>query len=86
MSNRLRHYRRRDVLVLRMYFSEFSDYEMANHVVEYELNRRITWEPRRRDVDQPVWKHRRRQRNDLTEIFDCARWPNRSGSKLTTAG
>jgi len=74
-------------LVLRRYFSEFSDYEMANHVVEYELNRRITWEPRRRDVDQPVWKHPwgapdGANATIVTEIFDCARWPEQGRVKI----
>jgi hypothetical protein len=34
-----------DVFVMKMFFSELGDYEMNNHVVEYELNRRIGWEP-----------------------------------------
>jgi hypothetical protein len=34
-----------DVFIMRMYFSELGDYEMNNHVVEYELDRRIGWEP-----------------------------------------
>ncbi len=34
-----------DVFVMKMYYSELGDYEMNNHVVEYELDRRISWEP-----------------------------------------
>jgi hypothetical protein len=34
-----------DVFVIKMYYSELGDYEMNNHVVEYELDRRISWEP-----------------------------------------
>ena len=34
-----------DVFVMRMYFSEHGFYEMNNHVVEYEQDRRIAWEP-----------------------------------------
>ena len=34
-----------DVFVMKMYFSHLGDYEMNNHVVEYELDRRIGWEP-----------------------------------------
>ena len=30
---------------MRMYFSHLGDYEMNNHVVEYERDRRIGWEP-----------------------------------------
>jgi hypothetical protein len=72
-----------DVFVLKMYFSELGDYEMANRVVEYELNRRIAWEPRRHDIDEPSWGHRwgfeltpdGAHATIVTEIFDCARWP-----------
>src|ERR1035437_8525161 len=34
-----------DVFAMRMHNDEMGDYEMSNHVVEFELNRRITWEP-----------------------------------------
>jgi len=34
-----------DVFVMKMYFSEIGDYEMNNHVVEFEQDRRIGWEP-----------------------------------------
>jgi hypothetical protein len=34
-----------DVFVMKMYFSHLGDYEMNNHVVEYEPDRRIGWEP-----------------------------------------
>jgi hypothetical protein len=34
-----------DVFVMKMYYSEIGDYEMNNHVVEYEPDRRIGWEP-----------------------------------------
>jgi hypothetical protein len=34
-----------DVFTMRMFFSELGDYEMNNHVVEYEPNLRIAWEP-----------------------------------------
>ena len=34
-----------DVFVMKMYFSHLGDYEMNNHVVEYEQDRRIGWEP-----------------------------------------
>jgi hypothetical protein len=34
-----------DVFVMKMYFSHLGHYEMNNHVVEYELDRRIGWEP-----------------------------------------
>jgi hypothetical protein len=34
-----------DVFVMRMHFAQLGDYEMNNHVVEYEKDRRIGWEP-----------------------------------------
>ena len=34
-----------DVFVMKMYFDELGDYQMINHVVEYEPDRRISWEP-----------------------------------------
>jgi len=34
-----------DVFVMKMYFAHLGDYEMNNHVVEYEQDQRIGWEP-----------------------------------------
>jgi uncharacterized protein YndB with AHSA1/START domain len=34
-----------DVFVMKMFHAPFGDYQMDNHVVEYEPNRRIGWEP-----------------------------------------
>jgi RNA polymerase sigma-70 factor, ECF subfamily len=34
-----------DVFVMKMYFDHLGDYEMNNHVVEFEQDRRIGWEP-----------------------------------------
>jgi hypothetical protein len=34
-----------DVFVMKMYFGELGDYQMINHVVEYEPGQRIGWEP-----------------------------------------
>jgi hypothetical protein len=34
-----------DVFVMQMFFEELGDYQMINHVVEYEPDRRIGWEP-----------------------------------------
>ena len=31
--------------MMKMHFSHLGDYEMNNHVVEYEQDRRIGWEP-----------------------------------------
>ncbi len=34
-----------DAFVIAMHNDEMGDYEMTNHVVEYEPGRRLTWEP-----------------------------------------
>lgn len=34
-----------DTFTMRMHNDEMGDYEMINHVVEYEAGRRIAWEP-----------------------------------------
>jgi uncharacterized protein YndB with AHSA1/START domain len=34
-----------DVFTMKMHNDEMGHYEMRNHVVEYELNRRLVWEP-----------------------------------------
>ena len=34
-----------DVFVMKMYFGEYGEYHMINHVVEFKPERRITWEP-----------------------------------------
>lgn len=34
-----------DVFVMKMYFPHLGDYQMNNHVVEFEQDRRIGWEP-----------------------------------------
>jgi hypothetical protein len=34
-----------DVFVMKMHYPHLGDYEMNNHVVEYEQDRRIGWEP-----------------------------------------
>ncbi len=73
-----------DVFVLKMHLERLGGaYEMANEVVEYEVNRRITWEPRRHDIDEPAGGHRwgfvltpdGPAATMVTEIFDCSRWP-----------
>jgi len=34
-----------DVFVMKMHNAHMGDYEMDNHIVEFEANRRIGWEP-----------------------------------------
>jgi hypothetical protein len=79
-----------DVFVMKMYFSALGDYEMNNHVVDFEPNRRIGWEPaagRGHPEAQPSgdarWGHRWTfdlvpdgpDATVVTEIYDCSRAP-----------
>jgi hypothetical protein len=80
-----------EVFAVRMHNDEMGDYEMSNHVVEFELNRRITWEPvmtaATRPEDQAAigdkadhrWSYQLTpvdERSTLvTETFDCSRSP-----------
>ena len=79
-----------DVFVMKMYFAALGDYEMNNHVVEYERDRLVGWEPAagrgHRDA-VPDGDSRWGQRwayeltpdgpdaTVVTEIYDCARVP-----------
>jgi hypothetical protein len=73
-----------DEFVLKMYLSRLGgDYEMINRVVVFEPGRRITWEPRRHDLDDPaaghLWGFELTPDGDratlVTEVFDCSAWP-----------
>jgi hypothetical protein len=62
-----------DVFVMKMYFSHLGDYEMNNHVVEYEQDRRIGWEP----------AAGRGHPNATPDSPDRARWGQRWSYQLT---
>jgi hypothetical protein len=76
-----------DVFVMRMYFVALGDYEMNNHVVEYERDRRIGWEPEagrgHPGEGGGRWGHRWSYQltpdgpaaTVVTEIYDCSRAP-----------
>jgi Polyketide cyclase / dehydrase and lipid transport len=79
-----------DVFVMKMYFAALGDYEMNNHVVEYEPDRRIGWEPaagRGHPESGPAEDSRWGQRwtyeltpdgpdaTVVTEVYDCSRVP-----------
>jgi len=80
-----------DVFVMRMHNAEMGDYEITNHVVDYELNRRIGWEPvlsgasRADDAQDIGTRNGHRWAYELTasepgvtvvtEIFDCSGSP-----------
>jgi hypothetical protein len=80
-----------DVFVMQMYFAHLGDYQMNNHVVEYEQDRRIGWEPEagRGHPDaasggsESRWGHRWSYQltpdgpdaTVVTEIYDCSQAP-----------
>jgi ADP-ribose pyrophosphatase YjhB (NUDIX family) len=76
-----------DVFAMRMYFPALGHYEMDNHVVEFETDRRIGWEPAagrgHPGQNEARWGHRwsydlRPDGPDatiVTEIYDCSRAP-----------
>jgi uncharacterized protein YndB with AHSA1/START domain len=76
-----------DVFVMKMYYSELGHYEMNNHVVEYEPDRRIGWEPeagRGHPGAGGSWGQRWSfeltpdgpDATIVTEIYDCSRAPD----------
>jgi len=74
-----------DVFEMKMFYEQFGDYVMANHVVEYDVDRRIAWEPERIDVrDDGMWHHRwgfelspdGATATTVTEFYDCTRAPD----------
>jgi hypothetical protein len=80
-----------DVFVMKMYYSQHGDYEMNNHVVEYEPDRRVGWEPEaghgHPDAGEAGagerWGHRWSYEltpdgpdaTMVTELYDCSRAP-----------
>jgi hypothetical protein len=80
-----------DVFTMRMHNDEMGDYEMTNHVVEYELNRRIGWEPVLTAASRPedqadlggrgehCWSYELTPVGPnstlVTETYDCGRSP-----------
>ncbi|MEP7047612.1 MAG: polyketide cyclase [Ilumatobacteraceae bacterium] len=78
-----------DVFVIAMHYSVIGDYEMNNHVVEFEQDRRIGWEPEsgRGHPDQSAsdarWGHRwvydlepdGPDATIVTETYDCSQAP-----------
>ncbi len=88
-----------DVFIMKMHFSELGDYEMNNHVVEYEPDRRIGWEPEAgrghpdaaADQDGSRWGHRwsyelvpdGADATIVTEIYDCSRAPDAARSDMS---
>lgn len=65
-----------DVFVMQMYFPHLGNYEMNNHVVEYQPDRRIGWEP----------EAGRGHPNAASGSSDSARWGQRWSYELTPDG
>jgi hypothetical protein len=65
-----------DVFVMKMYYPHLGDYEMNNHVVEYEQDRRIGWEP----------EAGRGHPNAVPDSPESARWGQRWSYQLTPDG
>ena len=80
-----------DVFVMKMNNDQFGDYEMTSHVVEYEPDRLIAWEPimsgaAREEVKANIgfktehrWTYELASAADgstlVTETYDCSRAP-----------
>jgi hypothetical protein len=85
-----------DVFVMQMYYSRLGDYQMDNHVVEFEPDRRIGWEPvaghGHPDQGTPSarWGHRWSFELEpdgpaatvVTEIYDCSQVPEAESAQL----
>jgi hypothetical protein len=75
-----------DVFIMNMHFHALGDYQMNNHVVEFEPNRCISWEPvagaGHPNIGTRVghrWGFRLSpdgpDATDVTEIYDCSSAP-----------
>jgi hypothetical protein len=65
-----------DVFIMKMYYSELGDYEMNNHVVEYQQDRAIGWEP----------EAGRGHPNSAPDSQEAARWGHRWSYQLAPDG
>lgn len=74
-----------DVFVMNMHHSRLGDYESDNHVVEFEPDRRIAWEPAPPGASADSrWRHRWTYQltpdgpdaTIVTESYDCSRAPD----------
>lgn len=80
-----------DVFVMKMFYGPHGDYQMNNHVVEYEEDRRVGWEPQAglghpsadEGDDGEAWGQRWSYEltpdgpdaTIVTELYDCSRAP-----------
>lgn len=77
------------IFTMKMYFEQHGDYQMDNHVVAFEQDRLITWEPESgaghpdKDADSSRWGHRWSYRLEpdgpdatvVIESYDCSTVP-----------
>jgi hypothetical protein len=85
-----------DVFVMAMRSSKWGDYEINNHVVQYDADRLIAWEPHagngHPEADLPRHGHRWTYRlapdgpdaTVVTETYDCSRAPRRLQLDVST--
>ena len=89
-------------LKLNQWYEAHGDYEMINHIVEFEPDRLIGWEPQAGNGHPAHGAGGRRERwghrwsyqltpdgpgaTIVTESYDCSRRRRTSGSACTTAG
>jgi hypothetical protein len=85
-----------DLFVMRMHDPRIGDFEMNNHVVEYENGRRIGWEPENGrghpgagEPDKGRWRRWSFELTPdgpdatmVTEIYDCSRAPEDARAEL----
>jgi hypothetical protein len=85
-----------DTFVMQMHYSALGDYEMINHVVEFEPDRRIAWEPEagrnHPDAGQPHSRWGQRWGYTLepdgaaatvvTETYDCSSIPEQERATM----
>jgi 8-oxo-dGTP pyrophosphatase MutT (NUDIX family) len=83
-----------DVFAMRMHFPALGDYEMENHVVAFERDRRIGWEPvagrGHPEQGEPARGHRWSYEllpdgpdaTIVTETYDCSRVPEAARSSV----
>jgi uncharacterized protein YndB with AHSA1/START domain len=75
-----------DVFIMNMFFHVFGEYQMDNHVVEFEQDRRVIWEPQAGAGHPNVgtrmghrWGYQLEPDGDdatiVTEFYDCSRAP-----------
>jgi hypothetical protein len=71
-----------DVFEMRMHNDILGDYVMENHVVEFEPDRRIAWEPVLKATDKPEFQSRVGDRAHLRWGWETAPRPG-GGSRVT---